>query len=84
MDFLKYSLRLHSRSGSIVPSRTKIGGVPPSLYPRKALLGAGGANMGCKILISKSLEVKILRTKHLGRFDVLSAHRHGLGHHCRL
>jgi hypothetical protein len=44
------------------------------------LLGAGSAKSVCKILMSKSLEVKILTTKNLGRRYVRSAHRLGLDH----
>jgi hypothetical protein len=36
--------------------------------------------MVCKILMSKSLEVKILRTKNLGRRYARCAYRLGLGH----
>ena len=57
-------------------------GVPPSTYPLKALLGAGSAKMVCKILMSKSLEVKILRTKSLGLDQSRIARRHGLDHDC--
>src|SRR5258708_3124329 len=53
---------------------------PPPPYPLKGLLGAGSAKSVCKILMSKSLGVKILRTKNLGRCYARSAHRHGLDH----
>src|ERR1051326_2914571 len=41
-------------------------GYPPSPLPLKVLLGAGFAKSVCKILMSKNLEVKILRTGDLG------------------
>jgi hypothetical protein len=41
---------------------------------------AGSAKSVCKILMSKSLEVKILRTRNLGRRCARSAHRLGLDH----
>ncbi len=41
-------------------------GVPPLPLPLKALLGAGFAKSVCKVLMSKNLEVKILKTGDLG------------------
>jgi hypothetical protein len=34
--------------------------------------------------MSKTLEVKIMKTKDLGRDDAVSAHRHGLDHDCAI
>jgi len=55
-------------------------GTPLPPYPLKALLGAGFAKSVGKILISKILEVKILRTNALVRRDLVSGDRHGLDH----
>ena len=54
--------------------------VPPVPMPLKVLLGAGSAKSVCKILMSKNLEVKILRTKNLGRLRSRSAQALGLAH----
>ena len=62
-------------------SRPYLEGYPPPPVPLKTLLGAGFAKSVCKILISKNLEVKILKTDDLGprRWGWLRSVR--LGHH---
>jgi hypothetical protein len=47
------------------PENRRFSGIPPSLRPLNALTGAGSAKSVCKILTSKSLEVKILTTREL-------------------
>ena len=80
MDFQpKYSSDGPPGVGHSACAEAKIGGTPPT-YPLEALLGAGSAKSVCKILMSKSLEVKILRTENLGRDDSRIAYRPGLDH----
>ncbi len=48
------------------------------------MLGAGSTKVACKILMSKNLEVKSLRTHDLGQDDAVSSHRHCLDYDCAL
>jgi hypothetical protein len=55
--------------------------VPPSPIPSENLAGRGFYKKSvCKILMSKSLEVKILRIKRLGPRYMGNVHRPGFGH----
>src|ERR1700680_4153359 len=61
-------------------NRGELGGIPPSPQPLKALRGAGFAKSFCKILMSKSLEVKILTTLGLAPSQWGSPHYVWLNH----